>query len=872
MSIVRKSITDHKALIQNNNASLIQDFLAHKTITRIILDNTHFMDGLLAELWRSFLGDYSDQMALLATGGYGRKELHLYADIDLLILTTTNNERHEHKRAALSGFTTALWDIGLKIGHNVCTVDECITLAREDHTVMTSLIEHRHLQGAQQLTASLQQHLDSDALWSQPAFFEAKVAERDARYAKYHNTAYNLEPNIKEGPGGLRDIHIMGWIIKHRQRSHNIHDLVEWNWLTQAEFDELMESRSFLWSVRFALHELTGRCEDRLLFDYQKELAGKFGYAGDNLNVAVEQFMQRYFRTVVGIERLNEMVLQLFREHLAIAPTAAHTREIDQNFKIVNRYLEVQHENVFTDNPLTILEVFLILQRETAVSGIGASTIRLIRQSIALINDEFRSTPAANRLFMEILRQPSGITDQLRQMNRYGILAAYLPEFGKVVGRMQYDLFHVYTVDEHTLFVVSNLRRFAQKKFQDDHPHCNEVFSLIEKPELLYIAGLLHDIAKGSGGDHSLVGETIAHAFCVRHGLDGEESELVQWLVRHHLLMSITAQRKDISDSDVIHNFAALVRDNDHLNYLYLLTVADIRATNPNLWNAWKSALLIELFTSTRLALLRGLENPLALADKLKLVRSEADNLLQRLGLDEASVARVWDNMGDEYFIRFHADEIAWHTLSIASCRVDDALPLVLLRPASHRGSAEVFIYMRNRDFIFTQSSAVLDQLGLNILDARIITTGNHFAINSYQVLEQNGDPIKDQRRHIQICAKLRACLANASPDMGLPKVHRRVSRQSRHFSIPTDIHFLDDPQNRYTILELISTDRPGLLSRVGRAFHQNNIRLHNARISTLGSRVEDIFYITDQDDRPLLEEQQRKRLKETLSYQVNQE
>ncbi|WNV02951.1 [protein-PII] uridylyltransferase [Candidatus Methylospira mobilis] len=863
---MHNTIAHYKTLIQSNNSAAILNFRAQRpiNINAIILENSDFMDRLLAELWREFLGDYGEQTALLATGGYGRRELHLYADIDLLILVAANGEQAQQQRSALTRFTTALWDIGLKIGHNVCNVDECVVLAANDHTIRTALTELRHLQGAASLSDALQQRLADDAPWSQPAFFAAKLAERDQRYAKYHETAYNLEPNIKEGPGGLRDIHLLGWIIKHRNSSQDIHDLVERLWITQAEYDELMDNRSFLWAVRFALHALTGRCEDRLLFDYQKDLAGEFGCHEDDLNAAVEQFMQRYFRTVVSIERLNEMVLQLFREHLTVAPSSAQTREIDESFKILNHYLEVRHENVFADNPLKLLDVFLILQREPGVLGIGASTIRLIRQNVALINEDFRASPAASRLFMEILRQPSGITDQLRQMNRYGLLAAYLPEFGRVVGRMQYDLFHVYTVDEHTLFVVSNLRRFALDKFRSDHPHCNEIFTLIEKPELLYIAGLLHDIAKGSNGDHSVVGETIAHAFCKRHGLDAEDTALVQWLVRHHLLMSMTAQRKDISDPDVIHDFAALVRDSNRLNHLYLLTVADIRATNPNLWNAWKGALLRELFTSTRSAFRRGLENPVALADKTAFVRSEARALLRRLGLNEAAITQVWDNIGDEYFLRFHADEIAWHTVAISSSELE-TLPLVLLRPTSHRGSAEVFIYTHNRDFIFTQTSAILDQLGLTILDARIITTSNRFAINSYQVLEQNGSPIKDQRRHIQICTRLRECLGNSDPNASLPHVQRRQSRQSRHFKVPTDIRFHDDPQNRYSILELISTDRPGLLSRVGRAFHKHSIRLHNARISTLGSRVEDIFYITDQNDRPLVEERQRKELVETL-------
>jgi len=860
-------IKHSKALIQDNNAELVRQFRRGIAINEIIRARADFIDSLLIDAWKELAGAFSEPLVLVAVGGYGRRELHLHADIDLLVLLD-NPEHATHDnhayQPALAAFFSFLWDIGLKPGQSVRTLDECVEAARDDQTVMTNLLESRLLCGSQPLFDALWARLNPEHIWPSRAFFEAKMAEQQARYAKFHDTAYNLEPNIKEGPGGLRDIQIIGWIIKRHYNSQNLRDLIVHGWLTEAEFAELMAAQNFLWQVRFALHALTGRCEDRLLFDYQKELAQQFGYREENINQAVEQFMQRYFRTVMGLERLNEMVLQLFNEVVLQGKEEAVAIPINASFQTVNNYIEALHPLVFLENPLALLEVFLLLQQNAGLQGIRAATIRLIRQHLYLIDEDFRNDANACGLFMEILRQPGGITHQLRRMNRYGVLAAYLPAFGNVVGRMQYDLFHVYTVDEHTLFVIRNLRRFALEKHSADHPLCNEIFQLIEKPELLYIAALMHDIAKGSGGDHSVVGENIAEVFCRRHAVGRRDAQLVKWLVRHHLLMSMTAQRKDINDPDVIHEFATLVGDQNTLNHLYLLTVADIRATNPSLWNSWKDALLRELLTATRWAFRRGLGRPLEQADKISSARAETRALLQRLGIRNTTTDKVWQTFTDEYFLRYLPEEIAWHTVAISACP-DEELPLVLLRPMSQRGSAEIFLYACTHDQhnIFAHSTALLDQLGLTIFDAKIITARNDYVLYSYHVLEQTGEPIKDQRRQLQICSKLRECLLH--PGAAPIQVQRREAREIKHFAVPTQVYFHEDPQDRHTILELIATDRRGLLSKVGQAFSRVGIRLYNAKISTIGSRAEDIFYITDQYDQPLREETQKKRLADAL-------
>lgn len=864
-------IRHFKECLQQKNTELIDRFRAGFPASELIRARSDFMDEILVHCWRHFVGSGSNSghCALVAVGGYGRRELHPHSDIDILVLLDpVEKAEAAHPsvvvdfQQALSAFFLFLWDIGLKPAHSLRTVEECLNVARQDQTVITNLMESRLLVGSKGLFDNLWSRIGPEHVWPSAEFFEAKTTEQAARYAKYHDTAYNLEPNIKEGPGGLRDIQSIGWIIKRHYNSQSLQVLLRQGWLTETEYAELLQSQDFLWQVRFALHALTGRCEDRLLFEYQKELARQFGYGDSDLNQSVERFMQVYFRTVMGLERLNEMLMQLFKEVVLHGDEDPIILPINEEFQAVNNYVEVLHPDVFKKNPLALLKIFLLLQQNTTLQGVRASTIRLIRQHLCLIDEHFRRDPEACRLFMGILRQTAGITHQLRRMNRYGVLAAYLPAFGRVVGRMQYDLFHVYTVDEHTLFVVRNLRRFALERFRTDHPLGNEIFPLIEKPELLYIAALMHDIGKGSGEDHSNLGASIAEDFCLRHGISARDRALVSWLVKNHLLMSMTAQRKDISDPDVIHEFATAVGDQTTLDHLYLLTVADIRATNPNLWNSWKDALLKELYLTTRWALRRGLARPVQQGEKIASAKQESRALLAQLGISDAVVDEVWQILNDEYFLRYLPEETAWHTVAIGASDPKQ-LPLVLLRPVSQRGSAEIFVFARNQEFIFAHSTAVLDQLGLTVFDARIITLGNGYVLNSYQVLEQTGDPIRDHQRQVQICVKLRECLVQ--PGTVPIQVQRMESRQIKHFTVPTQIYFHEDPQSRYTILELVATDRPGLLSKVGQAFTKSGVRLYNAKISTIGSRAEDIFYITSQEERTLTDEAQRQQLSDNI-------
>jgi [protein-PII] uridylyltransferase len=855
------SLFQFKQLLKQQDIFLRDKFDPQQSVAELLEQKSDFIDQILSCCCQHFLGAYASQLALCAVGGYGRRELFPYSDIDILVIL--NSEESTMLKEALGSFYTFLWDIGLKPSLSVRTIRESVEAALHDQTIMTSLMEIRLINGSTILFEALKAEITPDKIWPADQFFAAKMQEQQLRYNKYHDTAYNLEPNIKEGPGGLRDLHVIAWVFKRQYDTSTLkklakygflpEELVKYGFLPESEYAELIAELDVLWRIRYALHLLTNRCEDRLNFDYQRDLARQFGFSTENqrYNADVEQFMQFFFKTVLGIERLNEMLLQLFSERFVPEESMPVPSFTNDKFTLINGYLEVTEDSVFIRHPEALLEIFVALQQNSAIKGIRATTIRLIRKNLYLIDDAFRENKTVKRLFIEIFRQPRGLTHQLRRMNRYGILAAYLPSFANIVARMQYDLFHIYTVDEHTLFVIRNLRRFSLDKHNDELPFCNDVFLLISKPEVLYFAALFHDIAKGRNGDHSSIGEEIARDFCIQHDLSGHDTKLITWLVRNHLIMSMTAQRKDISDPEIIHEFAQKVGSLEYLSHLYLLTVADIRATSPGLWNSWKDALLKELYTATHSALRRGLQNPLALSDRLQENKKEAKDELIKLGISEPVIENAWQYASDDYFLRYSADEIAWHTIAIASSNKDE-LPLVLLRPQTQRGSAEVFVYTKNEGPIFSLCTATLDQLGLNILDARIMTTMDNYVLNSFQVLEQSGQPINELYREVHICKILRANLIHREVK-GEKNIHRQ-SRQAKHFPIPTNIKFHVDPLARHTIIELITTDHAGLLSKIGRVFLNQDINLHSAKITTIGSRAEDMFYITDQQLQPIME------------------
>lgn len=828
-------------------------FRDNEPVASLVAHRAQFIDELLIHAWRHTTGNELDQVVLVAVGGYGRGELHPHSDIDIMLLAEA--ETLQTQGQLLERFLLFLWDLGLEIGHSVRTLEDCIEQGRADITVATNLMEARLLCGPQALFDEMRTATDQHHIWPGHEFFRAKWEEQIARHRKFNDTAFNLEPNIKEGPGGLRDIQMIGWVAKRHFGSETLAGLVEHGFLTAEEFRSLSAGQEFLWKVRYGLHILARRREDRLLFDHQRSLAQLFGYREDASRLAVEHFMKDYYRTVMELGRLNEMLLQYFQEEILYAGHSKAPQPINRRFQSQHGFVEVTHPDTFKNQPFAMLELFLILAQHPSLHGVRAGTIRLLRASCHLIDDEFRKDLRCRTLFMELLRQPQGLTHQLRRMNRYGILAAYLPAFGQVVGQMQHDLFHVYTVDEHTLNVIRNLRRYMVPEFHHEFPLCSRISQQLAKPELLYLAGLFHDIAKGRGGDHSELGAEDAETFCRGHGLSDYDTALVTWLVRNHLLMSTTAQRKDISDPEVINTFAATVGKQDYLDYLYLLTVSDIRATSPNVWNSWKDALLAELYHSTHKALRRGLSNPVLEAEVIADHKAKAHKQLNLHRVPLAQIEKFWSRLGEDYFLRYSGSEIAWHTQAVIEHGQSDE-PLVLIRQQTERGGTEIFIYTPIRDSQFTTSTTLLDQMGLNIVDARILPSRDNFTLDTYMVLEEDGEPLRGHYRLEEIRGMLQHLLNH--PEETPEKVQRQMARQLKHFNIRTQVLFHSDPHNPRTVMEVITSDRPGLLSRIARALAVCQVRLLNAKIATFGERVEDIFFITDQHGQPLGDEAQK--------------
>ncbi len=845
----RRAVEAYREALTSARRSLADQFRDRVAASDLVRQSAAFIDVLLAKAWSAHDLPVDEELALVAVGGYGRGELHPGSDVDLLILI----ENGRDLRSRIQAFITFLWDIGLEVGQSVRSVKECVRESKKDITVATNLMEARLIVGNARLFERMRTATSANKCWPSRKFFEAKWAEQRTRHYKFHDTAYNLEPNVKEGPGGLRDIQMIGWVAKRHFGADTLHELVTHEFLTESECQSLTDGQGFLWQVRFALHILTGRREDRLLFDYQRTLAAEFGYSDDDANLAVEKFMNRYYRTIMDLSRLNEMLLEFFQEAILHAHVPRSIVPINRRFQAVNDFIEVTDDNVFKRYPFALLEIFLIVQQHDNIKGVRASTIRLIRDHRHLIDETFRADIRARSLFMEILKQPNRITRELRRMHRYGVLEEYLPVFGAVVGRMQYDLFHTYTVDEHSLFVVQNIRAFASPDRPQAMPRCAEIFAHLPKPHLLYIAGLFHDIAKGRGGDHSELGMTLAMDFCSDHGLGQYDSRLVAWLVRHHLSMSQTAQRRDITDPEVIKDFARTVGDQNHLDYLLLLTVADIRGTNPALWNDWKATLLGDLYESTTIALWRGLENPIDRAELIAAAQQEARRLLEDSNGISDLAAGLWASLGDDYFLRSTADEIAWHTRAIVEAQIEaqvEALPLALRQG---RGGTEVFVYAADQEFLFAATTSVLGRLGLNIVDSRIITADNGMTLDSYVVFELDGAAVSGAAREREISGALRAALAD--PGAARRRNRRLAKRQLRHFQTPTRVEFSDDPGNARTVMEVIASDRPGLLSAIGWSLADCNVRLQNAKIATFGERAEDVFFVTDTGNRALAPE-----------------
>lgn len=842
-------MTVFKDAIAAANYQFDARFREGEDIRALIHERALFIDCMLHYAWHQH--QWPRGISLEAVGGYGRCELHPHSDTDLLVLAASQGTLKECQ-GQIEQLLTFLWDIGLEIGHSVRTLDDCVAYARDDITVATNLMESRTLVGDESLRMHLLQETAPDRLWPPDEFFRAKWHEQIERHQKYNDTEYNLEPNIKNAPGGLRDIQMIGWVAKRYFQVRTLKQLEGKGFFTEEEFSLLQSGEEFLWRVRYGLHLVAGRAEERLLFDHQRELAAMFGYKDNSESLAVEQFMHRYYRLVMSLRELNDVLLQFLHEVILQRGVNKNVTALNERFQLRDRYIEAAHIYVFDEQPSALLEIFVLMAQHPEIEGVRASTIRLLRENRHLIDDDFRRRPENTQRFLQLFHYPEGLVEQLKRMSRYGILGLYLPEFGMVTGQMQHDLFHIYTVDAHTLKVMQNMCNFLRPEATDEFPIAAHIIKRLPKPELLYIAGLYHDIAKGRGGDHSTLGAVDAQEFCERHQMSPRDTRLVVWLVEKHLLMSFVAQKQDLSDPEVIHNFALTVGDQLRLDYLYALTVADINGTNKEMWNTWRASLMRQLYLETKRALRRGLENNV---DKHELIEETQESTLRKLArknVNADTAWALWSDMGEEYFLRESSQDIAWH--SEAMLQHQDDTPLILIKKTTNReleGATQIFVRSKGRKNAFAAVASALDYLNLNIQDARIYNSNTGYTVDTFFVLNQDGEPIGDDPavlKRIQDTLLEELRLADDYSEV----ISRRTPRRLKHFTMPTRTSLSNDMISGYTVLEVISPDRPGLLACIGRIFLQFDVQLQNAKIATLGERVEDVFFITDNHGEPL--------------------
>ncbi len=823
---LRRQLTDHRQKLRTA-------YEAHPDPQRLLNENASAVDKALVNLWK--LCGMPNSACLVAVGGYGRGQLFPCSDVDVLILLP--QEPSQALTQSIEQMVGSLWDIGLEIGHAVRTVQECVEESARDVTVQTTLLEARRITGSSDLFVQL---VEATHRFNLQAFFVAKRAEQEQRYNRYSDTPYALEPNCKESPGGLRDLQTILWIALAAGYGTSWQQLVERGLITRAERGEIEKSERLLQNIRINLHHLARRHEDRLLFDYQEALAGAMKIAATSSRRASEVLMQRYYLAAKKVTQLNTLLLQNLTTR--IFPPADEVPEaINPRFCKHYGMLEIARETLFEEEPPAIIEAFLIMERRSDLKGMSARTLRALWTARARVDEAFRKDPKNRACFLSLFKQQRGITHEFRRMNQYGILGRYLPAFGRIVGQMQHDLFHVYTVDQHILQVMRNLRRLTTDQHAHEYPLCTRLISAFEKPWVLYIAALFHDIAKGRGGDHSKLGMKDARDFCADHGLPQDESDLVVWLVEHHLKMSQVAQKSDLSDPVVIHNFAELVGDERHLIALYLLTHSDIRGTSPKVWNGWKAKLLEELFRATQ-RLLRGdtPEQAKGLAERQEEVRVR----LRYFGLVAGVEAALWRELDTVYFMRHGIDEIVWHTRMLYY-RPGTMQPVVKARPSQIDRGLQVMVYAPDSKELFLRLCGFFSRQGFSILDAKIHTTRHGHALDSFVLMSPDGE---DNYRDIvalvehELADRLQS---GAPPDK---PINGRLSRQLRHFPIIPEVTISPDERGQLYILSIIAADRPGLLYTIASTLTEHGINLHTAKIATLGERAEDTFLISGPD------------------------
>ena len=842
-----RSIGEQRARFREGKAVLIAHFRASRATapaaSRLLRALARHVDHTLVELWEHAM--MPPGAALVAVGGFGRGELYPHSDVDVLVLLPPGDQlatarmgiagaANDALKSSIEGFITACWDIGLEIGSSVRTIDECVAEAQRDVTVQTALLESRYLCGAKKVFNTFRR-ANADVMDAK-AFLRAKTLEMRQRHQKYEDTPYSLEPNCKESPGGLRDLQVVVWVARAAGLGKTWNELAAKGLITPFEVKQLQRNEGLLRLIRARLHMVAGRREDRLVFDLQTAVAESFGYKATRGQRASEMLMRRYYWAAKAVAQLNQ-ILMLNIEERVNGSQDAPMRPLNEHFFDRAGMLEVASDDLYVREPHAILQTFLVYQQMHGIKGLSARTMRALYNAREVMDGEFRRDPVNRATFRQILQQPEGQTHAFRLMNQTSVLGRYLWVFRRIVGQMQHDLFHVYTVDQHILMVLRNVRRFFIAEHAHEYPFCSQLASTFDKPWVLIVAALFHDVAKGRGGDHSDLGAVEVRRFCRDHGIDGEDATLIEFLVKGHLTMSHIAQKEDLSDTEVIERFANMVGTERRLTALYLLTVADIRGTSPKVWNAWKGKLLEDLYRLTLRALGGARPNMDAEIESRK---QEARHTLNLYTLLPGTEGPLWKTLELSYFVRHDAGDIAWHARSLFR-HVESTEPVVRARLSSLGEGLQVLVYAPDRPDLFARICGYFDSAGFNILDAKIHTTRTGYALDTFQVISPQ---VEHHYRDLISLVETQATLA-LKADGPLPEPSRgRLSRRVKSFPVTPRVTLRPDERGQRWLLGISTSDRSGLLYAISRVLAQHNINLQLAKITTLGERVEDTFLI----------------------------